>query len=222
MYKSILENYFYHTPSIDTTFLYSSNRTIRLLNNRSGDSIESLDEKQLMDHFRVSINVSTLKGSRQIKVYWCTKVDYLDSNTELPISSFVDDKTQRIKSRASKQSPIGVKPHLSSVSNITQQSRLAIIRSSRSQINGPSDSGSNVNLICFICASICILTLFLPLAIDYELCRKAKSYSEQTSAKPTGLLAQLYSILSVSYEMKFGCSFALGLFTYRLISTMPN
>lgn len=86
---------------------------------------------------------------------------------------------------------------------------------------GPS--GSNVNLICFFSAMVCVVLLFLPLAIDSELCKKAKLYqSDESGSQTIGLLTQISKFLSVSYEMKFGCSFALGLFTYRLISTMPD
>lgn len=207
--------------------------TIRLVSHEIDELPEATDEPQLIDHFRISIQVASLKGNKQVKVHWCALVDYSENDDDNRViqSMNADEKAQKVKLKSLKQpllSSSSASPNTPGSSanvsqrNLSQQSRTSILRSSRSQNDHPANNGSNINLICFLCAIICIISLFLPLAIDSELCKKAKLYSDNSNAQPMGWLAQLSNFLSVSYEMKFGCSFALGLFTYRLISTMPD
>jgi hypothetical protein len=201
--------------------------TIRLLSQKIDELPEPTDELQIIDHFRVSIQIGSLRGNRQVKVGWVACVEYSDANDagRLLVS---EDLTSKVKLKSLKQTPSYIS--VSSSQRGSQllppaSSRSANIRS-RSQLpdhQAVNQTGSNVNLVCFLGAILCIVLLFLPLAIDSELCKKAKLYpSDQNDFQNKGLLAQISNFLSVSYEMKFGCSFALGLFTYRLISTMPD
>lgn len=202
--------------------------TIRLLSNKIEELPEPTDDVQIIDHFRVSIQIGAVKGNRQVKVGWVNNIEYSDvDETSRLISS--DDSTLKPKLKALKsQTPAYISVSSSQrnpQSPLSASSRISALRS-RSQLPDHqivSPTGSNVNLVCFLGAIVCVVLLFLPLAIDSELCKKAKLYhSDQTSQQPLGILAQIGNFLSVSYEMKFGCSFALGLFTYRLISTMPD
>uniref|UniRef100_A0A6G1SP76 Motile sperm domain-containing protein 3 n=1 Tax=Aceria tosichella TaxID=561515 RepID=A0A6G1SP76_9ACAR len=203
--------------------------TIRLLSHKVEELPEPTDELQIIDHFRISIQIGALRGNRQVKVGWVNYVDYSDADdTSRLLGGGGDDMTSRVRMKSLKQSPAYISVSSSQrnpQSPTTASPRASTIRA-RSQPTDHqvvSQTGSNVNLVCFLSAIVCVVLLFLPLAIDSELCKKAKLYqSDQNSSQTTGILAQISNFLSVSYEMKFGCSFALGLFTYRLISTMPD
>lgn len=202
--------------------------TIRLLSNKVEELPEPTDEIQIIDHFRISIQVGAFRGNRQVKVGWVNSVEYSDVDDTSRLMSG-EDLTSRVKLKSLKQSPAYMSVSSSQrnpQSPPAASSRAATIRSrSQLQDHAPivSPNGSNVNLVCFLGAIVCVVLLFLPLAIDSELCKKAKLYqADQGGTQPVGILAQISNFLSVSYEMKFGCSFALGLFTYRLISTMPE
>jgi hypothetical protein len=201
--------------------------TIRLLSNKIDELPEPTDELQIIDHFRISIQIGAVKGNRQVRVGWVNSVEYsdVDDNSRL-IGG--EDLTSRLKLKSLKQSPAYISVSSSQrnpQTPLATPSRASATRS-RSQVSDHqivSPTGSNVNLVCFLGAIVCVVLLFLPLAIDSELCKKAKLYqSDESNSQAIGLLAQMSNFLSVSYEMKFGCSFALGLFTYRLISTMPD
>lgn len=204
--------------------------TIRLLSHKIDELPEPTDELQIIDHFRISIQIGALKGYRPVKVGWINCVDYSDADETSRLLGGGDETTTRVRLKSSKQSPAYISVSSSQRNPQSQPSASSRATTIRSRSQLPPDhqmvnpSGSNVNLVCFLSAIVCVVLLFLPLAIDSELCKKAKLYqSDQSSgSQPMGILAQLSNFLSVSYEMKFGCSFALGLFTYRLISTMPD
>lgn len=203
--------------------------TIRLLNQAVDELPEPTEQPQTVDYFKVSTQVGSHKGSKAIIVYWSTIAsEFVDGDENRTI---IDDKSSsmsKFKSRALKQTAnlLGDIDQSNTSQRPFSNQRLAtgnIVRS-RSQIDhlhGPG--GSNVNLICFVCAIACVTCLYLPLALDSELCKKAKIHSNQAvSSQSISILTQISNLLSVSYEMKLGCAFALGLFTYRLISTLPS
>lgn len=187
---------------------------------------EPSDVPQIIDHFRVSLQVGQLKGNKPVKVRWCLNADLLD--TTATEHGLLDEKTM-YKSSIRQLKPSTSLINQSANSNLTstsqksypQQARLSqSISNTRPPRQQANLDHSNVNMICTLCTIVCVFTLFLPLAIDFELCKKYKSLQDQESAQTSSFLSQLSSIFSVSYEMKLGCSFALGLFTYRLISTL--
>lgn len=204
--------------------------TVRLYSQKIDELPEPSEEPQTIDYFRISMQVGQLKGNKPIKVYWCLNADLLDTQESHTINNS-DEKTSKIKIKPPKSTASSTSPslQLSSASSSPtcpgQRSfsspRSSLVRSNRHDIEHVQN-GSNVNLVCTICAIACVITLFLPLALDTELCKKVKSFQNQASQQSSSLLSQLTALFSVSYEMKLGCSFALGLFTYRLISTLPD
>lgn len=227
--------------------------TIRLLSHKMETELpDPTDELQVIDHFKISIQTGALRGNRQVKVNWIAScVDYSDAamddtarllgtgGASMGPGGALDEMSSKLKLKSLKQQVTASQRNAMQQSSpaFSSSGRLATSRGSslRSQhLTAPDhhqqhhNAGSNVNLVCLMGALVCIVLLFLPLAIDSELCKKAKLYhanENETSSpngQPVGILAQLSNLLSVSYEMKFGCSFALGLFTYRLISTMPD
>ena len=202
--------------------------TIRLLSQAVNELPEPTDEPQTVDYFKVSTQVGALKGNKAIIVYWSmTAVEFVDGDEAHP--NQLDDRSSKLRLRAHKQAMSllgdGEQPPGSSQRLYPNQRQLAgsNVGRSRSQLdhNNVAPSGSNINLICFLCAIGCVIFLYLPIALDSELCKKAKVMADPADGQASWL-AQLGYLLSVSYEMKLGCSFALGLFTYRLISTLPN
>lgn len=178
--------------------------TIRLLNQKIEDLPQPTEELETIDYFRVTLQVGQLKGNKPIKVNWSLNADLFEpeeNQVHLLSGSADDTKHSKLKVKSMKTS---------SFSN----QRCSLIRPGR-QIDY-SVGSSNINLICTLCALACVIGLLLPLTIDTE---KPKSYQDQAS---TTWISQISAIFSISYEMKLGCSFALGLFTYRLISTLPD
>lgn len=215
--------------------------TIRLLGHAVDELPEPTEQPQLVDYFKVTTQVNGHKGNKAIVVYWSSVVSEFVDGDDSVRSQLGEEKgltnSGKLRLRAHKQ------PHDSEQTNssprfvnqrVTSNSSLSVGRTTRShnEIHAlhSSSNGSNVNLICFLCAIACVVFLYLPLALDSELCKKARitsstdpSKSESSpSQQASSLLTQISNLLSVSYEMKLGCSFALGLFTYRLISTLPN
>jgi len=210
--------------------------TIRLLSQAIPELPEQTDQPETIDYFKVSIQVGNHRGNKPIMVFWSTNRTELIDGEESRSSYVSDDKTNlathRLKSRLHRQTggysnnPTD-QPNNSSSSTSQRPfsgQRLGTMSTerSRSQLNHlQTTNGSNVNLVCFLCAIACVTCLYLPLALDSELCKKAK-IDQSTTSETAGLLAQISNFMRVSYEMKLGCAFALGLFTYRLISTLPN
>lgn len=200
--------------------------TIRLLSQKIPDVSEPTDDILTIDYFKITLQVGTLKGNKTIKVNWCSNADLSAEDSHVHLSPGVGDDSRPSKykiksSKLSSPSPsLQMNPSPSSISynqRLFSNQRSSSVRPGR-QVDH-SSGGSNVNLVCTLCAIACVLTLFLPLSVDFELCKKTKSILDQPS---TSFLSQIGELLSVSYEMKLGCSFALGLFTYRLISTLPD
>lgn len=222
--------------------------TIRLYIDKLLD--DPTDEPRVIDYFRVSMQMGPMKGSKPIKVLWQEYAESIEANESIsPLigtggGGVVEDRSPSSSSSSAKlrmksmkpsggltssASPIGI-INSPSTSHISQRNpKLSTMKPTRQQLIQAElmNGGSNVNLVCTICALACVFTLFLPLSIDSELCKKVISYptdqtSTSTQAAATGIISQLSAFFRISYEMKLGCSFALGLFTYRLISTLPD
>lgn len=197
-------------------------RTIRLLSKTIDNLPAPTNELQAIDYFRITLQVGPLKGNKPIKVHWCSSAELLEAEYESQVhllAGLSEDKNSKLIIKPPTLQLNTAAPTSTNQRSCLTNQRPPIVRPSR-----PADQGSNINLVCTICAIVCVATLFLPLSIDSELCKKVKTATviAQAPAQPTSLLSQLTSLLSVSYEMKIGCSFALGLFTYRIISTLPD
>lgn len=194
--------------------------TVRLYSHKVEELSKPGEESEMIDYFRVFLQLGQLKGNKQVKVNWgLSSNDTVDSEEIHPLAP--DDKSSRNRIKTPK--PISSNPtsYAAAVNSAVQRSTRATVTRANRQVDHLNGS-NNVNLVCTLCAVACVITLFLPLSIDSELCKKAQLQQEQVTSQISGLLSQLTNIFSVSYEMKLGCSFALGLFTYRLISTMPD
>lgn len=220
---------------------------IRLLdvNIKGNDMPEPTDDTEVIDYFRINLQIGQIKGNKPIKVLWCQNAESACSDLEAHhgqlhqmLNSNSDERTAssstklRIRSTKSglsmQQAGAPTNPH-----NPARGSRSSL-RTPRlnwqTNLHNQAPYGSNVNLVCTLCAIACVIALFLPLSIDTDLCKKAKTFQDISTAQTVtpvesskaGWMSQLYALLSVSYELKLGCSFALGLFTYRLISTLPD
>lgn len=109
---------------------------------------EPSDEPQTIDYFRITLQVGPLKGNKPIKVYWCARADFIDSDDIHPI----DEKTSRMKIKTSKSlTPSSSQSvqlgTIQSSQKAFSNQRSAIARPGRQnpQIE-PPHSSSNVNL----------------------------------------------------------------------------
>lgn len=185
--------------------------TVRLLDHALSGLPEPTNEQIVIDNLKLFLKVGQITGCKGIDVHWCEEIEEKDCDDSSTSSKL---KTRHKQLNLEERHRIAQK-----TSHLSDQRTLPNNVSGHDTSIVHRDS-SSINMVCTIGAVACVLILFLPLSLDLDLSKK--NSDQQSCSHPSNMWSFLKSFMSISYEMKLGCSFALGLFTYRIISTIPK